>query len=177
MTTIEAELEASLVDVEDEEAPETAVYEVGYHLVPTVSEEEINTVVQGIIDSLKAESTDFVGERFPSKIQLAYPITKRVGDTRTPFETAYFGWIAFVAPTFSIARIKSFLDANPQILRYLIVKTSRDAVAAAMTGTVVTPTGTIEKPKRNLETGGELSEEALEEALKTIAKEDEKTSE
>ncbi|MEK9176960.1 MAG: 30S ribosomal protein S6 [Patescibacteria group bacterium] len=175
--TVEADIETGLVDTDENDAPQTAVYEIGYHLLPTIAEEDLAKAVSALTDALKAENAEFVGERFPSKVQLAYPITKRVNDKRTPFENAYFGWIAFSVPKSLIANLKRFLDANPSVLRYLIVKTSREAVTAAMTGATVTPSGDIGKPKRDAETGGELSEEALEQALQTIAKEDAKAAE
>ncbi len=175
--TAEADIDTGLVDLEGDDAPETEVYEVGYHLLPTVTEEDLAKAVLAVTDVIKAEGAEFVGERFPAKMQLAYAIGKRINEKRTTFDAAYFGWIAFVMPKNGIASVKKSLDANPSVLRYLIVKTSRDAVAAAMTGATASPSGDIGKPKRDAETGGELSEEALEEALKTIAKEDSKAAE
>jgi ribosomal protein S6 len=175
--TVEADVGMGLVELDGEDAPETDVYEVGYHLLPTIAEADLAKSVSVLTDALKAEGAEFVGDRFPSKMQLAYPIGKRINEKRNLFDSAYFGWVAFSAPKESVAKVKGFLDGNSSVLRYLIVKTSRDAVAAAMTGAVATPAGNIEKPKRDAETGGELSEEALEEALQTIVKEDSKTTE
>ena len=179
MDTMEMEeLEGGLVDTEDD-APEKAVYEVGYHLIPSISEDELPAAVSAITDLLKGEGAEFVGERFPSTLPLAYPISRRLSGKRTTFDSAYFGWIAFELGKDSISKLKSFLDTNQNILRYLIVRTDKEAVLAAMSGAVqaVQPTGDIGKPKRDLEGGGELSEAALDEALKTIETEDVKTSE
>lgn len=177
MQNAEMDTDVGMVDVDEDKGVEPAVYEVGYHLLPTIAEDELGKAVQAVTEALKATGADFVGERFPAKLELAYPIVKRVNDKKTPFMNAYFGWIAFVLPKSSIANVKQFMDKNPNVLRYLIVRTSRDAVAAAMTGATVTPTGSIEKPKRDVEAGGELSEAALEEALQTMEKEDTKTAE
>jgi ribosomal protein S6 len=177
--TMNAELEAvGSVDTDGDEESRTSVYEVGYHLLPTISEEALPGVVTAMMDLLKGESANFVGERFPSKIQLAYPIAKRIQEKRTNYDSAYFGWVAFEGPKGTVARIKTALDANANVLRYLIVTTSREAVAAAMSGmTAPTPTGTIEKPKREGEAGGELSEADLDTALESIATEDAKAAE
>ncbi len=172
-------LDTDVGDIEalSEEGDETrsGVYELGYHILPTLSEDEVTAAVSGIMDGLKKEGATFVGDRFPAKIPLAYAIGKRVGDRNMEFDQAYFGWVAFEAPRSVIESLKAHFDAHPSILRYLIVSTSKDAVHAALSGepvAAVGPTGAIEKPKREAEAGGEVSEVALDEALQTMEKED-----
>ena len=177
MTDTDADLEVGILDVSEDDPTEVAVYEVGYHFLPTLSEEEVSKEVEKITQALKGQNANFVGERFPSKISLAYSLTKKLNEKNVHFDSAYFGWIAFEIPVQSLDTVRATFHNNPGILRYLIVKTNREAVAAAMTGVIVTPTGDIGKPKRELEAGGEVSEKALEEALQTIEEEDTKTSE
>ncbi len=173
------EREEGLVDLDGDDASVTSVYEVGYHLLPTISEEALPGIVTRITEFLKSLDAVFVGERFPSTMGLAYPIAKKIAGKRTNFETAYFGWIAFEVARDAVEKLKEFLDKDEQVLRFLMVKTDRDSVHAAMSGLtqVVQPTGDIGKPKRDAETGGEVSEVALDEALKTIETEDAKVSE
>lgn len=174
---VDTELEeVGVVDTGDDEAI-SSTYEVGYHLLSTLSEEEVPQVVTKLMDALKAEGAAFVGERFPSLIELAYPIAKRVASKKTNYDTAYFGWVAFDVSRDAILRIKTLLDANPNVLRYLIVTTSKEAVLAAMSGAASAPTGSIEKPKRSAEEGGEVSEAALDQAIETMVTEDAKTAE
>lgn len=174
---LEEDLEGASVMVDDGDDTRVNVYEIGYHLLPTLSEEAAAAAVEELMALIKAENGSFVGDRFPSKIPLAYAIAKRVNGKLTNFDSAYFGWVAFEAPREAIARLKVALDGNPSILRSLIVVTDRDAVAAALSGAVVGPSGSIEKPKREAEAGGEMSEVALDQALETIATEDAKVAE
>ncbi len=178
-TETETDIDAGVVDLGEDDAPESAVYEIGYHLLSTISEEDVTKEAGKIADLLKSEKAELVGERVPSLMPLAYPISKRIAGKKTNFENAYFGWVAFEVEKPAIDRIKTALDANASVLRFIIVRTDREAVAAAMTGAVaaVQPMGDIGKPKRDAEAGGELSEVALEEALKTIETEDSKTAE
>jgi ribosomal protein S6 len=174
--------EVGVVDTGGDESP-MAVYEVGYHLLPTLSEDEVQKAVSAIMELIKGEGGSFVGDRFPSKIDLAYAIGRRINSKRTMYEAAYFGWVAFEMSKDTIEKIKTALDANTNILRYLIVTTDREAVAAALSGAVAampsapTPTGNIEKPKRVADEGGEMSEAALDQALKSIETEDAKVAE
>lgn len=169
--------QTGVVDTGGDE-PLISVYEIGYHLIPTLSEEDVQKAVSSLMELLKKEGAEFVGDRFPSKIELAYPISRRINTKRTTYDAAHFGWVAFEVKREAVERIKTALDGNESILRYLIVVTDRDAVAAALSGAVVpAPIGSIEKPKRNAEGTGEMSEAALDQALQTIATEDAKTAE
>jgi ribosomal protein S6 len=171
---LEIAADAGMVDTADDEI-RSSVYEIGYHLLPSLSEEEVTSAVKDLIEFLKNNGATLVGDRHPAKIPLAYSISKRIAGKISHFDEAYFGWVAFEGPVSIVATAKERLDAGP-VLRYLIIKTSKDAVQAALTGAVAAPvTGNIEKPKREAESGGEVSETALNEALQTIATEDAKT--
>ena len=55
----------------EEKSEEKTIYEVGYHVVPTVSEEELPTRVSAIKDVVKKEGAALIMEDAPSKISLA----------------------------------------------------------------------------------------------------------
>lgn len=159
-----------------EDAPEAAsaeVYEIAFHLLPTVAEEALIDEVNVIVEALKKHNVEMVGERFPAKIPLAYTMEKKIDGSIQRFSEGYFGWIAGALSKDAIADVKAVLDTHPNILRYLITKTSRDAVAAIMSD----PTLDIASARRESEEGGEVSEEALDEALDAIAEEDGETEE
>ncbi|MDO8523652.1 MAG: 30S ribosomal protein S6, partial [bacterium] len=102
----------SVVNIDEAEGDEvsSSVYEIGYHMVPNLSEEEVTAAVAGIMEILKKNGAAFVGDRFPSKIPLAYAIPKRVTGKVSRFIEAYFGWVAFESPREAIAKIKESLD-------------------------------------------------------------------
>ncbi|MBV9349818.1 MAG: 30S ribosomal protein S6 [Patescibacteria group bacterium] len=152
------------------------VYEIGYHIVPSVTEEAAIKSAKELSDLVKKYGGEIVGDRAPVRIQLAYTIEKRVSGKRSRFNEAYFGWIAFEATAGTIEEIKKNLDADASFLRYLVVVTDKDAVAAALSGAVadVPVVGDIGKPKREAEVGGEVSEVALNQALESMASEDAK---
>ena len=175
---------ASLPAMDDTEADEPllSVYEIGYHLLPTLSEDESLKAAAALGELLTKNGAEAVGDHAPTRTPLAYTITKRVGGKVLRFNDAYFGWVAFQVARDALARIKEAFDANQSVLRYLVITTSRDAVASSLAGNTITlqtvrPTGNIEKPKREAEGGGEMSEAALDEALQTIATEDAKVAE
>ncbi len=99
------------------------LYELGFHLLPTIVEEE----VAGRFGDLKAlveeQGGTVVSEGFPSLMPLAYTIAVKAGK----FDRAYFGWMKFELEPSHIAAIKDATDVNPDILRFIIIKTVPDA--------------------------------------------------
>jgi hypothetical protein len=53
-------------------------------------------------------------------------MTKSVADTRKKFDTAYFGWLKFETKSELMPSIKKAVDAYPNVLRYLLIKTVRE---------------------------------------------------
>lgn len=166
--------ETDAVDLSDVVAPEAErdvkeVYEVGYHILPTVAEDALESEVNKVTDLLKKLDADFVGERFPAKVQLAYGIETKIDGSRRTFDSAYFGWVAFELKPSALSKIEDTLKSHENILRYVVIKTSRDAVAATMAD----PGLDVGSPKREEEeVSAEVSDEELDEALENI--EDEK---
>jgi ribosomal protein S6 len=157
-----------------ERGAEPTVYELGYHILPTLSEEAVQQEVNAITEVLKSLNVEFVAEKLPVRLDLAYTIEKKIDGANRRFESAYFGWVAFTLQANQIGAVKTAMDHDLNILRYLIVKTSRDAVAANM----AEPTVDIStKALRETEVGGEVSEVALDTVLKQIEADDVKTEE
>lgn len=101
-------------------------YEVGYHIAPAVSAENLPSEVENIKNFLTKEGVAVISEEFPKIRELAYSISKAIGGAKRNFDTAYFGWIKFDAGEVPIARIKKFFDENENILRFLLINTVRE---------------------------------------------------
>ena len=114
----------------EEKSEEKTIYEIGYHIVSSVSEEELPARVSAIKDVIKKESGVLIMEDAPSKISLAYPMSKMESGKRTVFESAYFGWLKFEVEQDNIGNIKQAFDENNDILRFLIIKTVREDTRA-----------------------------------------------
>ena len=108
------------------------VYEVGYHILPTVTEDALAGEVEKVMKVIKGTGAEMIADRAPLHIGLAYAIAKKIGTRNEKFTDAYFGWVAFSISPSAIAGIKTALDENPMILRHLIIKTNKDSVAATL---------------------------------------------
>ncbi len=102
------------------------VYELGYHIVSTVAEENLPKEVETLKAIVLQDGGSLVSEGEPKLINLAYSMTKSVADIKKKFNTAYFGWLKFETKSELMPIIKKAVDANPNILRYLLIKTVRE---------------------------------------------------
>jgi ribosomal protein S6 len=102
------------------------VYELGYHIVSTVAEENLPKEVEALKAIVLKDGGSLVSEGEPKLINLAYSMTKSVADIKKKFNTAYFGWIKFETKSELMPMIKKAVDAYPNVLRYLLIKTVRE---------------------------------------------------
>ncbi len=141
------------------EKTEARVYEIGFLLIPSLTEGEL----PGAVDAIKKVITDakgsVVAEGKPEFIDLAYQMETVFGSTRNKYRQGYFSWIKFDADPSAVEAIKKAADGMNEIIRHLILKTDIE-------NTII-----FKKPKdaAKRETFEELTagleEEALEEDL------------
>ncbi|MFH0755103.1 MAG: 30S ribosomal protein S6 [bacterium] len=106
---------------------EEKIYEIGYHIISSISEENIPTEVEKIKKYLDKEKAIIISEENPKLRTLAYPIKKAFGGTYKIFDKAYFGFIKFeLNENADIQKIDSAIKNNESVLRYIIIKTIRE---------------------------------------------------
>lgn len=105
---------------------EGVVYEIGFHLIPLVSEDEVASHVSTIKSILDKADARVIAEEFPTLIELAYSISKKVRGSKESFNSAYFGWIKFEASSGAIEEIDEAVRGLEDVLRFIIVKTLRE---------------------------------------------------
>lgn len=108
----------------------TRIYEAGYHIVPTVKEEDVEKVVSGIRSEIEKLGGSFIAEGAPALMKLSFDIDMREGERHVAYDRGYFGWIKFEAGTHAAKALTDALKVNPQILRALIFKTVREDTRA-----------------------------------------------
>lgn len=128
---------------------ETKTYEIGYLLSPLVPEDKLDaeiSVLRGLVESRKCL---IMGEERARIRKLAYIVQKK-GSGK--FDTAYFGWIKFVADPAAIADIKSDFDKTANILRFLILDTTKSESVRKAAKKPAKPSGFRKKPAQGPET-------------------------
>lgn len=151
------------------------IYELGYHVIPTVKEEDIEGIVSGIRSIIEKAGGSFIAEGAPSLMRLAYPMLAREGEKQIEHDRGYFGWLKFEADVSVARELDEALKANPSILRHIVFKTVREETRArlkAPTLREVKRTDTIKtSPRREEEAAAPVSEADLDKALQDITAE------
>ncbi|HWO07668.1 MAG TPA: 30S ribosomal protein S6 [Candidatus Paceibacterota bacterium] len=155
----------------------TRIYEAGYHVVPTVSEGDVEKVVAEIRAEIEQLGGSFIAEGAPSLMKLAYAMNKRDGEKYAEYDRAYFGWIKFEGSTESAKVLTDFLKGHASILRSIVFKTVREDTRAKFKAPQlreVKRSDTIKSSPRKAPEADEkdaVSEEDLEKALETLTAE------
>ena len=71
------------------------IYEIGYHIISSVAEEQIPAEVAKVKEYLAKENAVIISEETPVLRPLAYPIKKAAGGLYKTYDKAYFGFIKF----------------------------------------------------------------------------------
>lgn len=102
------------------------VYELGIHLLPTLSEADVQVEFSKIKSQIEKLEGEFISESTPRLVTLAYEIPKTIKAQKRWYETAYFGWVKFELEAKNLAVFEKFVKGLDDTLRYLIVKTVRE---------------------------------------------------
>jgi len=124
------EIEENMNILEKKEAG-GRVYELGYLLVPTIAEDEVGAMYGNLKELVANHSGAIISDDMPRMIPLAYEMLKVVQNVRSKFTNAYFGWLKFEMEAEQIGEMKKKLDLDPNVLRFLIIKTVMENTIAA----------------------------------------------
>ena len=102
---------------------ETKLYEVGYLLLPMLAEETLPVEIDALRATVEKHTGVIESAELPKSRQLAYTISKKIANKRTECSQAYFGVVLFRAPAEAAPAIKSDLDKNEHILRFMLIET------------------------------------------------------
>lgn len=113
---------------------EPQLYELGFHIIPTVAEEALSEEVAVLTKAVTSQGGTIESQETPQLQDLAYSISKVLSNTNKVFDTAYFGWMTFTMTPEGVVALKETLDSNLNILRYLLIKTVTPETPPAPTG-------------------------------------------
>lgn len=108
-----------------EDSAERYSYELAFHILPTVAEGEVPTVV----DTIKSIITNLGGEIFDAeaaeRIDLAYEVVLHLEGKNRKFTSSYFGWVRFKLEAGHIASLLTEIEHNSNVLRHLVIRLTK----------------------------------------------------
>jgi ribosomal protein S6 len=153
------------------EVSKPTVYEVGFHLVPTIAEDGVGAAVENV-RKLIGSDAEFISEGYPQKMQLAYVVERAAQGKREKYAEAWFGWIKFATTRDRIPALEAALNASREVLRSLIIETVREDIAPPKARAVFASDRlegeTIKKPKGPEEKPAEVSEAELDKSIDAL---------
>jgi ribosomal protein S6 len=146
------------------------VYEVGFHLLPSIPEGEVAAQVEKIRSLLG--SAEIISQGAPERMTLAYTIERAAGGKREKFSQSYFGWIKFAVEDQSgIPALQEQLRGMKEVLRFMVISTTREEANAprrAVFGSDRLEGQTIQMAPRTAEKPAEVSQEQLDKSIDAL---------
>jgi ribosomal protein S6 len=146
------------------------VYEIGYHVVPTVGDEGVSKVVEAIRKALG--DAEIISEGFPQKTPLAYVVERARTGKHEKYTESYFGFIKFAVEREAFVAFKEKVATVPEILRHIVIETVREDLMQQKQRTVFASDRlegkTLEKPTAAPEKAAEVSQEELDKSLEAL---------
>ena len=102
------------------------VYEVGYLLSTSITEEKVDAEVEALRAGVEKNGGVVISEQAPVFIDLMYTMYKSLETSKEASDQAHFGSIKFDMPTANIAALEQALTASKSLVRFLVVKTLRE---------------------------------------------------
>jgi len=102
------------------------VYELGYILVPALSEDESVAMAGTLRDEMEKAGGVYISSELPKHMELAYPMVKPIANKKQSFTEGYFGWMKFeIDPAVAEKMNKAFIR-DDRMVRHLMIKTVRE---------------------------------------------------
>lgn len=117
-----------------EEGNDNSVYELGFLLVPAITEEKLAETFGMIKNVILENDATAVSEEFPKLLTLAYTMEKTINNKIERFKEGYFGWIKFEMPGEHTAKLEAKLRLRDDVIRHLLTKTVKENTIASKRG-------------------------------------------
>jgi len=156
------------------------VYEIGFHIIPTVSTERINEEFDALKSIITSHNGSVIEEQEPELMDLAYTMTHKQERGHERFDRAYFGWIKYEGTPDDAAAIMEDVDERAHILRYQLIKTVRETVflgpllaqEEAAAQREIEARERHEEEEREKQKAGEVSDEDIDKSIEELVGDD-----
>jgi ribosomal protein S6 len=104
-----------------------SVYEIGYLIVSSVTEENVPAEADKLRKVIADAGASVITDEAPHREQLAYTMRRKtVAGSYEQYDEAYFGWVKFEVGSDKIEGIKKAIEVIPSVLRMLLITTVRE---------------------------------------------------
>ncbi len=143
---------------------ETKIYEIGYLLSPFIPADKLNEEISLIRKIIEDRQCLITGEGRAKMQNLSYMIKKGPSEK---FESAYFGWIKFIASPEDLEEINGLFKKTPNVIRFISLE------AAKETANKKSASGIMKKkkfPKDEINIKTEVKPEEIDKKIEELIK-------
>lgn len=108
---------------------ERSQYEFAFHILPTVTEEEVPRVFGELKTLIDHAGGEIITEEAPQHFELAYDVVKHTEGKNYKFAHSYFGWVRFMLLSDKLEHLKTEIEHNQNVLRFMLLRLSKAEVA------------------------------------------------
>ena len=145
-----------------------SIYEIGFHLVPIIAENDLGVRVTAIRDIIEANGGKMIADEYPKQMELAYPMVKIAANKRAIYHSSYFGWVKFEVEVNKAKAVEAALKADDFILRFIFVKTVRENTMAPKKALVKRSEDGSTRSEEKVEEKPQLTEEELDKTIEDL---------
>lgn len=102
---------------------DSKMYEIGYLLSPLIPEDKVNEEISILRNLIEKNRGLITGEETAKMRRLAYTLKKPNAGS---FESAYFGWLKFMAGAEDFLETKKEFEKNANIIRFMALETEQE---------------------------------------------------
>jgi ribosomal protein S6 len=159
-------------EIDDADDAVLRIYEAGYLILPTVPEDQVESVVADIRSFIEKAGGTFIAEGAPVSTKLAYTMYVNTAGKQNPYDRAWFGWIKFEVTGSAAHALTDMLLRHSSILRSIIFRTVREDTRASARHALlreVKRTDTIKSdPTKGAADAGVISDEAIDKSIEGL---------
>lgn len=150
------------------EGSDNGVYEIGFILVPQVTEEKLPESFGNIKNAILDTGAIAISEEFPKLITLAYSMERTINNKIERFTEGYFGWIKFELESDKVQGLEAALRLRTDLVRHLLIKTVRENTIASKKGFGVRRRPTSKDELKDKEALPEMSKEEIDREIEAL---------
>lgn len=147
-----------MAETNTENQQETQVYEAAFHIDANLSDTEVKKTFDSVREAIASNGGTAFAESAPRRMDLAYTISHISEGSRRDHVSSHFAWVAYEGTTENQEAIDEALKSNAAIIRYLVLKTTKEEALYAQDRAA-------EKLVASEKTDDTVSEDELDEAL------------
>lgn len=99
------------------------VYELGFHLVPTLGDDKVGKAFDKVINLIEKVGGKVISKSEPALLNLEYTMEKTVESVKSKYNNAYFAWVIFEGG--DVQDLGNEVENDKDVLRQLLIKTDQ----------------------------------------------------